>query len=485
MASSSPGGSGITRRGFLLGAATGLAAGAGVGWTGAHWLNRGSEENAPDPPRTIQYPDYPLPGPFPGRVIEVRRPGVLRADHTPDPELVQQMVDRGLVALVEGDRSDPVSAWKHFFNADDVVGIKVNPVGRAPKAGEAGRVPGAQGCISSPALVVAVVEGLKKAGVKPRNIILFERYAEEFIDAGYADLMRSRPLDGCRWLASAARYHPAQVDIAGFDEDRSNFSPEFCDHVVGYDPDVFTTMGFASPAHDPRDDRRFRTHLSLIVSRLVSKVITLPCLKDHRSAGVTIALKNLSHGMNNNVARSHVSGIVQGVHEREGTILGPNQCNTFIPQAVAQPALRRKATLHIVDGLIGVYEGGPGNWNKSWGTWPYEGLLFGTDPVALDHVGWTILDAKRQQMGLRPVAETGLFNHHSPQVQTASELAVLAGRMPLDATLLESAVNHVRAGRASEVFDLRTPQHVILAGYLGLGVFERAGIDHRRFELTR
>src|SRR5581483_296163 len=111
-----------------------------------------------------------------------------------------------------------------------------------------------------------------------------------------------------------------------------------------------------------RDDRRFRSHLSAIVTRLVNKVVALPVLKDHRSAGITMCLKNMSHGMNNNVARSHIGGIVHGFGELQ--VNGPNQCNTFIPQAVSHRILREKAVLHIGDGLIGVYEGGPGSWNR-------------------------------------------------------------------------------------------------------------------------
>src|SRR5581483_1150974 len=96
-----------------------------------------------------------------------------------------------------------------------------------------------------------------------------------------------------------------QLDVRGRDPDCSPLSPEADKHVVGYDPDVFTSMGFCMPDHSKRDDRRFRSHLSLVVSRLVNKMINLPVLKDHRSAGVTLALKNMSHGMNNNVCRSH------------------------------------------------------------------------------------------------------------------------------------------------------------------------------------
>src|SRR5205823_2431613 len=148
--------------------------------------------------------------------------------------------------------------------------------------------------------------GLKSAGVKPRDIILFERYAHQFRGAGYETLLRERSLDGVRWYASSVEYEDRQVDIGGYD-----YGGDRDPHVLGYDPDIFVHMGYASPVHDAKDDRRFRSHLSVIVSRLVNKIVNIPVLKDHGSAGVTLALKNLSHGLNNNVARSHLTDIVR------------------------------------------------------------------------------------------------------------------------------------------------------------------------------
>ena len=163
--------------------------------------------------------------------------------------------------------------------------------------------------------------------------------------------------------------------------------------------------------------------------------------------------------------------------------LGPNQCNTFIPTAVSQPLLRQKATLHILDGLIGVYEGGPGCWNKTWGTWRHQGLFFATDPVALDHVGWDILDAERARQGWPPVAQMGLSNI-TPQSRLATAVVPLAAGTPADFAALAAAAANREEGRATEAFDLRTPQHVLLAGSLGLGVFDPTGIEHRRISLS-
>jgi hypothetical protein len=286
--------------------------------------------------------------------------------------------------------------------------------------------------------------------------------------------LRTRPLDGVRWYASAHAYDNEQVAIDG-QAPNQNRDP----HVVGYDPDQFVSMGFAAPEHDRRDDRRFRSHLSLIVTRMISKMITIPCLKDHKSAGVTLALKNLSHGMNNNVARSHVSGI----YRLGGAVSGPNQCNTFIPTAVAQRPLREKATLHVLDGLVGVYEGGPGSWNSTWGTWRRNSLFFATDPVALDHVGWDIIDTKRAREGWAPVAHMGLVQQGqglrlSPRLAALAALGTPHGAA---AILLD---HERRRAQVSEPFDRRQPEHVALAGLLGLGRFGAHEIDHRVFELA-
>src|SRR5262249_21263942 len=156
-------------------------------------------------------------------------------------------------------------------------------------------------------------------------------------------LMGTRPMAGVRWMASSVSYTDTQLDIAGFDNGRDACSPEMASHIAGYDPDVFAHMGFCAPQHNAQDDLRFRSHLSVIVTGMVNKIIPIPCLKDHRAAGVTLALKNLSRGMHNNLARSHIGRVAHGVF-RKTTILGPSQCNTFSPHAVSDLPLRQKAT---------------------------------------------------------------------------------------------------------------------------------------------
>ena len=80
------------------------------------------------------------------------------------------------------------------------------------------------------------------------------------------------------------------------------------------------------------------------------------------------------------------SGFIQAVFHATSA---PQSC----PMTMASLApTRAKAVLHILDGLVATWEGGPKTDNKTFATWEYKSLLFATDPVALDHIGWEIID---------------------------------------------------------------------------------------------
>ncbi len=343
-----------------------------------------------------------IPGPYPGRVVEVRNPAMIR-DGVKNREAIKTAVDRGMVGLTGAD--DAVSAWRTFFEPGDVVGIKMNPVGN-PLAN------------SSSELMLEVIDGLKAAGVKTRDIVVFERYREEFIGAK----MHEAVPDGITWGGLSQKYDESQLLLRWDGQDE----------VAGYDPDEFIELELVAKNADPRDDRTRRSHLGLLVTRRVNKMVLLPVLKDHGSAGITGALKNMSHGLVNNVARSH-SG-----HDM-------NVCNQFIPQVVTHPILRKKCVLQILDGIRGVYQRGPFGGDPKF-VWEYNGLFFATDPVAMDRVEWQIIDAERKKRGLPPVAATG-----------------------------KSGIDPF----GTEAFDMRQPQHVSLCGSLGLGVANPSKIDHK------
>lgn len=117
----------------------------------------------------------------------------------------------------------------------------------------------------------------------------------------------------------------------------------------------------------------------------ITALIDIPFLKTHNIAGLTCALKNLSHGLIKHPARYHANG-----------------CSPFIADIVASPKIRRKLRLCLVDALRVVFDGGP---NVTGLNVVNEGnLLASFDPVAIDVVGLTRLNDIRRARGLEPIA---------------------------------------------------------------------------------
>lgn len=418
----------MDRRTFIVGAATGAAITGGIS-AGIWWGHR--PNFAPDVQSTASR--SALPGDFPGRVVEVSHPGAVH-NKIRDREVISRMLDRGLQSLVSAPTA--TDAWRHFFQTGDRVGIKVVPVGRPDS-------------ISSPEIVLEVIHGLQSAGVRLQDILVFDRYRDEFLACGYDKILP----EGVHWECCSARYDDLQVELDG---QQPNAPRE--KNVAGYDRDHFMELNYCTGQHDPSDDRRLRSHVSTIITRKVDKFVSIPVLKDHRSSGVTLSLKNLSHGSVNNVARSHMSSWLPRSGQPYAPGLTLNQCGTFIPAAVSLPIIKEKAVLQILDGLIGTWEGGPGTWNQTFATWEYGSIFLATDPVALDHVGWTIIDAKRGTEGWPSVAKMGLEGEHRMLMVDGFETP-------------------------SEQFHIRQPEHIPLAGACGLGTFDLTKITHDRIQL--
>src|SRR5260370_34004798 len=99
---------GITRRGLLLGAAGGLAAGIPLGWFGLKaWQGHNRHPESPFSGRSVEDPraTYAMPGPFPGRVIEIRHLGAVNPQHEINKDSVRTMIARGMCSLVGTDHA--------------------------------------------------------------------------------------------------------------------------------------------------------------------------------------------------------------------------------------------------------------------------------------------------------------------------------------------------------------------------------------------
>ena len=323
-----------------------------------------------------------IPGPYPGRVVAVSHPGSI-LDNVFQAEPISAMVERGMLELTHAE--SPEEAWREFFQPGDVVGIKLNPVGQPA-------------VISSAETVRAIIAGLESAGVKRQDIVAYDRYHDQFINAGFDTWLP----DGVRWASASEKYLRVQMDMDG------------------YDPDVYCELPLVHPEYAPDyrlDDPHIRrSYVAKFLTRDVNKVINLCLLKHHQSAGVTLALKNLSHGMVNNVNRSHASTTA-------------NACGIFIPAIVDLPVIREKVVLNILDGVKADYHGGPGGTVEHY-AWEHKTMYFGTDPVAMDKTGWQAIDEKRIEVGRLPIALMKP-DEHSQWLNGQVEHIELAGNMGL------------------------------------------------------
>jgi uncharacterized protein (DUF362 family) len=117
----------------------------------------------------------------------------------------------------------------------------------------------------------------------------------------------------------------------------------------------------------------------------LTAVVSLAMLKDHGLAGASLSMKNW-YGVVNNPNKLHAEN-----------------CAPYVPHLVAHPLVHDKLRLSIVDGSLAQCHGGPGRAPR-W-VWPFHGFLASTDPVALDTVGWQVLEARRKEVGLGRLAD--------------------------------------------------------------------------------
>ena len=191
-------------------------------------------------------------------------------------------------------------------------------------------------------LVHALIRRIEDAGVPRRRIIIWDRLSADLKRAGY-------PLN------------QGGTDVQSYGND-----------VGGYDRTLTVHRSVGSI-------------LARLLTEKCSVVINVPVLKDHGICGVTLAQKNFFGAIHN----------PNKYHVKTG--------DPFIADLNALPVIRKKTVLTVADAIQAQYEGGP-PYMPHW-TWDYGGLLLATDPVAMDALGWSILEAERMTHGMPSLRE--------------------------------------------------------------------------------
>jgi uncharacterized protein (DUF362 family) len=260
------------------------------------------------------------------RVVVARDEQLRGTGSSVDSQRMLALMDRSMQALF--DRDHPLDAWRRLVRPGESVSLKVNTLG-------------GRGISTNLQLVEAICERLQQAGVKPGEIVIWDRDTSELERAGF------------------------HVSIGG---DRVQC---YGTDRVGYEQELAAWGSVGSL-------------LSKILTQRSNVLINLPVLKDHDGAGVTIALKNM-YGVIHNPNKYH-----------------PNGCNPYVADVNMLPEIRSRMRLAICDATTAMYEGGPGF--KPEHSWNANALLVSADPVALDHTGWLMIERKRAEKRLKTLA---------------------------------------------------------------------------------
>lgn len=350
------------RRDFFKLLAFGGLGAATLPYTTTKVFGQQANQSPPAKPKTnideaLNYPrtDNSMPGSFPARVVRVNHEG----SHT-ENKIVElaanEMVAQAMLALTGATTIN--QAWLKFVNPSDRIGLKVNPIGGNLLS-------------TSHAVVKAVLNQLEDAGIPKSNLTIWDRREFQLHEAGFTEEnypgirivgTECKDKDGSYYGPDGKLYSEGRIDKEWFYW--ADVEGEYDDYTIPY----MVNGGKHS-------------YFTNILTKELDKVINIPILKNAGSS-ITLCLKNLGYGVISNTGRLHAQ------------LWGETTA-----QVCAFPPVRDKVVLNIVDGIVGCYQGGPGA-NPQF-IIPFKTVLAGTDPVAVDRIGYDIVIKKRIEMGVQ------------------------------------------------------------------------------------
>lgn len=132
-------------------------------------------------------------------------------------------------------------------------------------------------------------------------------------------------------------------------------------------------------------------------------LINFALIKDHSICGYTGTLKNMTHGCTINPHDFHL-----------------HHASPQIAMLAAQDVLKSRLRLTITDAFKVMCHGGPLDKLPQY-RFPYEAVFASTDPVAMDTIGWGIVEEFRSKNRLRTLTEEG---RPPAYIQAAADLGL-------------------------------------------------------------
>ncbi len=245
------------------------------------------------------------------------------------PAVAGEMLERAVTQLT--GEANAADAWRRLIRRDDRVALKPNGLGGRQLA-------------THKELIDATIEALLGIGVPPENITIYEQFS------GF--------LRNCRV--------------------RANNVPE----------------GVVTAVHRNQDAPRAWTSVPSGRTKYVTSlldataVIAFPIAKDHSIAGITGALKNMTHGSIVNPHEFHRHG-----------------ASPQIAELYAHEAIRSRMRLQVLDATRVLCNGGPQD------SPPFrrngDSIYVSTDPVALDAIAIALVETDRRARRLPSLERRG------------------------------------------------------------------------------
>ena len=296
-----------------------------------------------------------MPGLYPGLVAVVKNTRSVKENAIVEQE-VYDMIARSMLELT-GEKKLK-KAWRKFVSPGERIGLKVNPV-----AGKS--------LSTSHEVVRAVIAQLEESGIKRSQLTIWDRREFELTDVGFTE----ENYPGIRIVGTE------QMDKDGlyYGKDGKLYGEHMIDRDWYYWADVEGEYDEYTMPYMVNGGKY--SYYTKIVTQDLDKIINVPILKN-AGMTVTLALKNLAFGSVSNTGRLHAK-----------------LWNETCAQVCAFAPVRDKVVLNIVDGIKGCFNGGPGA-NPQFFC-DYHTIMAGTDPVAVDRIGYEIVLAKRIAEGLQ------------------------------------------------------------------------------------
>ncbi len=285
-----------------------------------------------------------------GRVVQIQGENLLNA-FLPDDERVAALFNRGLMRFTQA--TNPAVAWQRLVSTNDTVGIKVFAT-PGPLNG------------TRPAVVAAIVRGLRAAGLPAKQIVIWDKHAYDLRAAGLFTLGKK-----------------LGVRVAGATDS-------------GYDPDTFYQPDTPVIGALVWGDLEFgvtnkagvgkKSFVSKLVSRQLTKIISVAPLINENDAGICGHFFSLALGSVDNTRRFEGDG---------------DRLATALPEIIALPALGDRTVLYVTDALLGQFQGGPAAYLQY--STKLQQLWFSRDPVALDTLALAELARERNNFSVAPI----------------------------------------------------------------------------------